>query len=99
MVIYKMMTKHITVELEEAELARARLAADAQGIALEEYLRKLIAENLPPAAKPDLRRQKQFLSKIIGSGSSVEPTDIAKDKDRFLAEAVWDDYLRKTKQE
>jgi hypothetical protein len=91
------MTKHITVELDEAELARARLAADAQGIALEEYLRKHIAANLP--IEIDRTRRRALLSKIIGMGSSKEPTDIAKDKDRFLAEAAWQEHLRETKQE
>jgi hypothetical protein len=40
-----------------------------------------------------------LLSKIIGMGSSKEPTDIAKDKDRFLAEAAWQEHLHETKQE
>ena len=75
------------------------MAAEAQGIALEEYLHNLIASNLPSTTAPDVSRQKKFLSKIIGMGSSDEPTDIAKDKDRLLAEAVWEEHLRKTKQE
>jgi hypothetical protein len=91
------MTEHITLKLDEAELARARAAAEAQGIALEDYLRKLIAANLPTEC--DRARRRALLSKIIGMGSSKEPTDIAKDKDRFLAEAAWQEHLRETKQE
>jgi len=91
------MTKHIMIELDEAELARVRVAAEAQGIAIEEYLRQLIAACLPIESARD--RQQMLLSKIIGMGSSDEPTNIAADKDRLLAEAVWKEHVRGTKQE
>lgn len=91
------MTKHIMIELDEPELARARLAAEAQGVAIEEYLRKLIAANLPIEGVHG--RQQMLLSKIIGMGSSDEPTDVGRDKDRLLAEAVWKEHARETKQE
>lgn len=91
------MTEQITLELDEKELARARLAAEAQGIAMEAYLRQLIEANLPiPGAQS---RQQVYLSKIFGMGSSAEPTDIAKDKDKLIGEAVWEDYARGVKQE
>jgi hypothetical protein len=93
------MTEHITLKLDEAELARARAAAEAQGIALEEYLHRLVTSHLPDEDEADLSRQKTHLAKLIGMGSSEEPTDIAKDKDRFLAEAVWAEHLRKTQRE
>jgi hypothetical protein len=91
------MTKHVTIELDDAELSRARLAAEAQGVAIEVYLRKLIAANLPVGGVHG--GQKMLLSKIIGMGSSDEPTDIAHDKDRLVGEAVWKEHLRQTKQE
>ena len=97
MVVLEIMGEHVTIELSEAELARARLAAEAQGIAIEEYLRKLVAANLPSAGAQG--RQRMLLSKIIGLGSSDEPTDIALEKDKLLGEAVWKEHLRKTKQE
>jgi hypothetical protein len=40
-----------------------------------------------------------LLAKIIGMGSSEHPTDIASDKDKLIGEAVWEEYLRETKQE
>jgi len=90
------MTKHVSIELDEDELARAHLAAEASGVAIEVYLRTLIAAHLPTA---DAHTKQQFyLSKIFGMGSTAEPTDIAKDKDRLIGEAVWEEYLRKTKQ-
>jgi hypothetical protein len=90
------MTEHITIPLDKEELARARLAAEAQGVATEVYLRTLIAAHLPVAGEPS--KQQIYLSKIFGMGSSAEPTDIAKDKDRLIGEAVWEEYQRKTKQ-
>lgn len=60
------------------------------------YPQKLIAAHLPVA---EARGQQQLmLSKIFGLGSTAEPTDIAKDKDKLIGEAVWDEYLRETKQ-
>jgi hypothetical protein len=91
------MSEHVTIELNETDLARARLAAEAQGVAIEEYLRKLVTANLPMAAARE--RQRMLLSRIIGMGSSDEPTDIALEKDRLLGEAVWKEHLRKTQQE
>jgi hypothetical protein len=31
-----------------------------------------------------------------GAGESDAPTDIARDKNKMIGEAVWQDYLRKT---
>jgi hypothetical protein len=86
------MTKQITIELDENELARAHVAAEARGIATEDYLRRLIAAHLP-FETPEKHR-KVLLAKIIGLGSSQHPTDIAKDKDRLIGEAVWEEHLR-----
>jgi len=91
------MTEHVVIELDDAEMARARLAAEAQGVATEVYLSKLIAANLP--IESERSRQKMLLAKIIGMGSTDEPTDIARDEDKLLAEAVWNEHVRKTKQE
>jgi hypothetical protein len=91
------MTKHITIELDESELARAHVAAEARGIAMEDYLRRLIAAHLPFETPEN--HQKALLAKLIGLGSSRHPTDIAKDKDRLIGEAVWVEHLRETKQD
>jgi hypothetical protein len=91
------MTKHITIELEEDDVAKARVAAEARGMVMEEYLKGLIAAHLPVEAPES--RQKILLAKIIGMGSSEHPTDIARDKDKLIGEALWDEHLRETKQE
>ena len=90
------MTEHVTIPLDEDELARARLAAEANGVAIEVYLRALVAAHLPVTDASS--KQRFYLSKIFGMGSTAEPTDIAKDKDRLIGEAVWEEYLRETKQ-
>jgi len=91
------MNKHVTIELEEDELARAHVAAEARGIAVEDYIKSLIVDQLPTETPESV--QKALLAKIIGLGSSKRPTDVAKDKDKLIGEAVWAEYLRETKQE
>lgn len=91
------MTQHVVIELDENEIARVRGAAQARGIAMEDYLKELIAAHLP-AETPE-SRQRALLEKIIGMGSSEHPTDIAADKDQLVSAAVWEEYLRETKQE
>jgi hypothetical protein len=91
------MTKHITIALDDDEHARVRLAAEARGVAMEDYVKGLIAAQLP--VKASNSRQKMLLAKIIGMGSSEHPTEIASDKDKLIGEAVWEEYLRETKQE
>ena len=91
------MTEQVIIELDKEVLARARSVAETRGIATEEYLRAVIAANVPVEVAPS--RQQFYLAKIFGMGSSAEPTDIAKDKDRLLDEAAWAEHLRETKQE
>ena len=90
------MNKHIIIELNGDELALAHVAAEARGIAMEDYLKGLIAAHLPCEASES--QQKALLAKIIGLGSPEHPTDIAKDKDKLIGQAVWGECLRETKQ-
>ena len=78
------MTKHVTTELNESEVARAH-----SGRPIGAHLPFEVPEN----------QRKALLRKIIDLGSAADPTDIAKDKDRLIGEAVWDEHLRETKQE
>jgi hypothetical protein len=91
------MTKHITIELDEDEIARAHMAAEDRGLAMEDYLKSLIAAHLPVETPEN--RQKALLAKIFGLGRSEQPTDIAKDKDALIDEAAWREHLHETKQE
>ena len=90
------MGEHITIELDADALARARTAARAQGIAMEDCLKKLITAHLPN--KVPENRQKALLARIIGIGSSEYPTDIAKDKDKLIGEAARQEHLEETRQ-
>jgi hypothetical protein len=69
---------------------RAQAKAADLGISFAEYIRRLVAGDL---GEP---RPKADISVVFDLGASGEPTDIARDKDKMIGEAVWEDYLRKT---
>jgi hypothetical protein len=78
----------ITMDPEMQRRAHAKAAE--LGISFAAYVRRVIAQDLGEA-KP-----KADISMIFDLGASEEPTDIARDKDKLLGEAVWQEYLRKT---
>ena len=79
----------ITLDAELQRRAHARAAE--LGISFTEYVRRLIANDLgDPKPRADI-------SAIFDLGASAEPTNIARDKDKLIGEAVWEDYLRKTR--
>jgi len=71
-------------------LRQARGKAARLGISFSEYVRRLIIDDLGPS------RRKADISIIFDLCDSGEPTDIARDKDKMIGEAVWAEYLRKT---
>lgn len=77
----------ITMDPEMQRRAQAKAAE--LGISFAEYVRKLVAQDLGEA-KP-----KADISIIFDLGASDRPTDIARDKDKLIGEAVWANYLRK----
>jgi hypothetical protein len=70
---------------------RAQAKAAELGISFAEYIRRLVAGDLGEArkTKPDI----SIMFDLVDEGP---PTDIARDKDKMIGEAVWQDYLRKT---
>ena len=84
------MAEHVTIDLNEDELERARAAAENLGMSTEDYLRSLIAERLPA---PKGQRPISALFGLIDDG---EPTDVARDKDKMIGEAVWTEYRFET---
>lgn len=68
---------------------RAQAKAAALGISFAEYIRRLVAGDLGAErkSKPDI----SVLFDLIDEGP---PTDIARDKDKMIGEAVWQEYLR-----
>jgi hypothetical protein len=78
----------ITMDPELQRRAQARAAE--LGISLAEYVRRLVASDLgEPRPKADI----SIVFDLIDEGP---PTDIARDKDKMVGDAVWADYLRKT---
>jgi hypothetical protein len=71
---------------------RAHAKAAELGISFAEYVRRLVANDLgEPKPKVDI----SAIFDLIDEGP---PTDIARDKDKMVGEAVWGEYLRKTGQ-
>jgi hypothetical protein len=68
---------------------RAQAKAAELGISFAEYVRRLVANDL---GKPKLRPDISMVFDLIDEGPE---TNIARDKDKMIGEAVWDNYLRK----
>jgi hypothetical protein len=79
----------ITMDRELQRRARAKAAE--LGISFAEYIRRLVTGDLggPKQAKPDI----SIMFDLVDEGP---PTDIARDKDKMIGEAVWQEYLRDT---
>ena len=67
---------------------RAKAKAAALGISLSEYVRRLVADDLGE------RKPKADISIMFDLADEGPPTDIARDKDKMIGEAVWQEYLR-----
>jgi hypothetical protein len=78
----------ITIDPELQRRAQAKAAE--LGISFAEYVRRLLASDLGEA------RPNADISLVFDLGASVEPTDIARDKDKLIGEAFWTEHLRKT---
>jgi len=68
---------------------RAQAKAAELGISFAEYVRRLVAGDLGD------RKAKAGLSAIFNLVDEGPPTNIARDKHKMIAEAVWDNYLTK----
>ena len=90
------MTEHVTISLDAEHLERAHREARRLGVSLESYLSRLVHGSLP--ASDLTAHDKPHISAIFGIGASAEPTDVGRDKDTMLGEAVWKEHLRKTRQ-
>jgi hypothetical protein len=69
---------------------RAQRKAAELGISFAEYVRRLVANDLgEPRPKFDITQ----MFDLVKDGP---PTNIARDKDKLIGKAVWEDYLRST---
>lgn len=79
------------VSLDRELHRRARSRAEELGISLAELTRRALESQLAPS---DTERGRD-ISSIFALGDSGG-ADIAAEKDRYLAEAAWNEHLRKT---
>jgi hypothetical protein len=69
---------------------RAQAKAAELGISFAEYVRRVVANDL---GEPEKEFDITTMFDLIDEGPT---TNIARDKDKMLGEAVWKEYLRKT---
>lgn len=76
------MTSRMQITLDPAMQVKVRRRAERIGVPVAEYVRRVIAADLggdPP---------KSDVTELFGLGRSPEPTDIAKNKEAMIAEAI-----------
>ena len=78
----------ITIDPEMQRRAHAKAAA--LGISFAEYVRRLLAQDLGET------KRKLDVSLIFDLVDEGPPTNIARDKDEMVNEAVWKEHQRKT---
>lgn len=88
------MTEHVTISLDAEHLQRARQEANLLGVTLESYLSSILQARLPTSAPAT--SVMASISVIFGIGASAEPTDVGRDKDAMLSQAVCKEHERKT---
>ena len=90
------MTLHVTIPIEPDELERFRRRAADVGIPLEQFLHGLLQRALPPEPPMPTGRIEDLFNLVPADAG--ESTDIGRDKDKLVGEAVWKEHLRKTRQ-
>jgi hypothetical protein len=83
------MNARTQISMDSELQRRAQTKAAELGISFAEYIRRLVAGDLGEhqKSKPDI----SVLFDLVDEGP---PTDIARDKDKMIGEAVWQEYLR-----
>lgn len=76
----------VTIDPDLQRRAQARAAE--LGISFAEYVRRLLAQDLGE------RRREVDISLVFDLVTAGPPTNVARDKDRMLAEAVWQEHQR-----
>jgi hypothetical protein len=86
------MNSRTQITMDPEMQRRAHAKAAELGISFAEYVRRLVADDLGE------QKRKVDVSILFDLIDEGPPTDIARDKDEMLGEAVWAEYLRKTGQ-
>jgi hypothetical protein len=81
-------TMNVRISLDEESQPLAEAKAAQMGMTIEDYIRRLVSDDLGRA------RQKVDMSVFFDLVTDGPPSDIARDKDKMIAEAVWEDHAR-----
>jgi hypothetical protein len=85
------MNARTQITLDPDTQRRAQAKAAELGISFAEYVRRLLAQDLHQP------KRKAAVTMVFDLGTSGSPTDIAREKHTMIDEAVWEDYVRKSK--
>jgi hypothetical protein len=85
------MNARTQITLDSEMQRQARRKAAELGISFAEYVRRLVARDLG-----SLRPRKADISILFDLIDEGPETNIARDKDKMIGDAVWDEHLRKT---
>jgi hypothetical protein len=78
------------ITMDPEMLRRARAKAAVLGISFAEYVRRLVAQDIGEL------KQKTDISVLFDLIDEGPPTNVARDKDRMIGQAVWDEHLHET---
>jgi len=85
------MNARTQITLDSEMQRQARRKAAELGISFAEYVRRLVARDLG-----SLRPSKADISILFDLVDEGPETNIARDKDKMIGDAVWDEHRRKT---
>jgi hypothetical protein len=85
------MSARTQITLDPKVRRRAQAKASELGISFAEYVRRLVASDLGAA------KRKKGVPALLDLGASAASTDIARDKDKMVADAVWQDHVSGTR--
>jgi hypothetical protein len=83
------MNARTQITMNPALQRQAQAKAAELGISFAEYVRRLVSDDLAESAP----QRKADISEIFDLVDDGPVTDIARDKDKLIGEAVWGDYL------
>lgn len=83
------MNARTQISIDPETQRRAHTRAAELGIPFAEYVRRLIAQDLGPA------RAVVDISVVFNLVDEGPATNVARDKDKMIAEAVWKEHRRK----
>ena len=86
------MNARTQITMDQEMQRRAHAKAAELGISFAEYVRRVIANDLGKP-KPKPKADISIFFDLIDEGP---PTNIARDKDKMVGEAVWQEYLHET---